>query len=40
MHDYISYNSPTVEALEIFVPILIEKGYNFVVISELIGLKK
>ena len=40
MHDYISYNSPTVEALEIFVPVLIEKGYNFVVISDRIGLKE
>ena len=39
MHDYISYNSPTPEALEIFLPILIEKGYQFVTVSELIGLK-
>lgn len=37
MHDYISYNSPTPEALELFIPVLIEKGYNFVVISELIA---
>jgi peptidoglycan/xylan/chitin deacetylase (PgdA/CDA1 family) len=39
MHDYISYNSPTPEALELFLPILIEKGYQFVTVSELIGLK-
>lgn len=38
MHDYIAYDSPTVEALNLFVPILLEKGYKFVVISELIGL--
>lgn len=37
MHDYIAYNSPTPEALELFIPILLEKGYKFVVISELIG---
>lgn len=37
MHDYISYYSPTPEALERFIPILLEKGYKFVVISELIG---
>ena len=37
MHDYISYYSPTPEALEQFIPILLEKGYRFVVISELIG---
>ncbi len=39
MHDYISYNSPTVEALELFLPTLIEKGYQFVTVSELIGSK-
>jgi peptidoglycan/xylan/chitin deacetylase (PgdA/CDA1 family) len=38
MHDYIAYESPTVEALNLFVPVLLEKGYKFVVISELIGL--
>ena len=37
MHDYIAYNSPTPEALELFIPILLEKGYKFVVVSELIG---
>ena len=39
MHDYISYNSPTVRALELFLPVLIEKGYRFVTVSELIGSK-
>ncbi len=37
MHDYISYNSPTPKALELFIPILLEKGYQFVVVSDLIG---
>ena len=38
MHDYVSYNSPTPEALRIFIPKLINMGYKFVVVSELIGL--
>lgn len=38
MHDYIAHNSPTPDALRIFIPELLEKGYKFVVISELIGL--
>ena len=38
MHDYIGHNSPTPEALKIFLPILIDRGYNFVTVSELIGL--
>ena len=37
MHDYISYNSPTPEALEQMLPQLIDAGYRFVVVSELIG---
>ena len=37
MHDYIGVNSPTCEALELFIPELLSKGYKFVVISELIG---
>ena len=37
MHDYISRRSPTREALELILPKLIEKGYSFVTISELIG---
>jgi peptidoglycan/xylan/chitin deacetylase (PgdA/CDA1 family) len=39
MHDYIAHNSPTPEALRLFIPELIQKGYKFVVISELIGLE-
>ncbi len=38
MHDYIGKNSPTAEALRLFIPKLIDMGYKFVVISELIGL--
>lgn len=38
MHDYIAYDSPTPEAMKIFIPKLLKKGYKFVVISELIGL--
>ena len=37
MHDYISYNSPTPEALRIFIPALLGMGYKFVAVSELIG---
>ena len=37
MHDYVSHNSPTPEALELFIPELLKKGYRFVVVSELIG---
>jgi peptidoglycan/xylan/chitin deacetylase (PgdA/CDA1 family) len=39
MHDYIAHNSPTPEALKIFIPKLISMGYKFVVVSELIGLE-
>ena len=39
MHDYIAHNSPTPEALNLFVPVLLKKGYKFVVVSELIGIK-
>lgn len=39
MHDYIAHNSPTPEALRLFIPILQKKGFKFVVISELIGLE-
>ena len=38
MHDYVSHNSPTIDAIKLFIPILIEKGYKFVVVSELIGI--
>lgn len=37
MHDYISYDSPTPDALRLFIPNLIQRGFNFVVVSELIG---
>ena len=37
MHDYISFNSPTPDALELMIPRLLEMGYQFVVVSELIG---
>lgn len=36
MHDYVSDKSPTKEALEAFIPILIERGFEFVTVSELI----
>ena len=39
MHDYIGVNSPTCDAMRIFIPELIEKGYRFVVVSELIDTK-
>lgn len=39
MHDFIGRNSPTPKALEIFIPVLLEKGYKFVTVSELIGTK-
>lgn len=39
MHDFIGRNSPTPKALEIFIPVLLEKGYKFVTVSELIGIK-
>ncbi len=39
MHDYIAHDSPTPEALRLFIPVLLEKGYKFVVVSELIGLE-
>ena len=38
MHDYIGHNSPTPEALDIFIPELLNRGYKFVVVSELIGI--
>jgi len=36
-HDFVSKMSPTPEALEKIIPVLIERGYNFVTVSELIG---
>lgn len=38
MHDYIGGNSPTLAAMKLFIPQLINLGYKFVVVSELIGL--
>ncbi len=38
MHDYIGKKSPTPEALERIIPVLVEMGYEFVTVSELIGL--
>lgn len=35
-HDFNSKNTPTIEALDIIIPQLIEKGYQFVSVSELI----
>ena len=37
MHDYISSPSPTTIALELFIPRLLEEGYSFSVVSELLG---
>lgn len=39
MHDFIGKNSPTPEALREIVPALLEKGYKFVTVSELLGYK-
>ncbi len=36
MHDYIGGYSPTCEALEMFIPELLRRGYEFVTVSELI----
>ncbi len=35
-HDYISDNTPTIEALKEIIPTLIEKGYSFCTVSELL----
>ncbi len=37
MHDYIGRSSPTPEALRMMIPALLEKGYRFVTVSELVG---
>ena len=36
MHDYICGKSPTPEALEIIIPKLLERGFEFVTVSELL----
>lgn len=37
MHDFIGKNSPTPEALELFIPELINMGYQFVTVGELMA---
>ena len=36
MHDFIGHDSPTPEALRLLIPELLDRGYNFVTVSELI----
>ena len=36
MHDFIGYNSPTPEALRMLIPALLERGYHFVTVGELV----
>ena len=36
MHDYVSRSSHTAEALDMIIPALIDKGYKFVTVSQLI----
>lgn len=38
LHDYVGKNSKTPEALRVLLPILLEQGYEFVTVSELLGL--
>jgi peptidoglycan/xylan/chitin deacetylase (PgdA/CDA1 family) len=37
MHDYNGRNSPTPEALKMMIPALLERGYEFVTVSELMN---
>ena len=37
MHDYVSRRSHTIEALRKIIPMLLDKGYEFVTVSELMG---
>lgn len=37
-HDYVSGNSPTPDALRQLIPALLDEGYNFVTVSELIAM--
>ncbi len=39
MHDYIGTNSPTPQVLRTIIPKLLEKGYKFVTVSELIKVE-
>ena len=36
MHDFIGHNSPTPKALELLIPALLERGYKFVTVGELL----
>jgi peptidoglycan/xylan/chitin deacetylase (PgdA/CDA1 family) len=36
MHDYIAGTSPTPEVLETIIPKLLDEGYEFVTVSELL----
>lgn len=36
MHDFIGHNSPTPEALRLFIPELLSRGYKFVTVSQLL----
>lgn len=38
MHDFIGHNSKTSEALEKIIPALLSQGYEFVTVSELLGV--
>lgn len=37
-HDYIWGDSPTPEALRILIPFILDKGYEFVTVSDLLGI--
>ena len=37
MHDFIGHNSPTPEALRRLIPALLERGYHFVTVGELVN---
>ena len=37
MHDFIGYNSPTPDALRLVIPALLERGYRFVTVGELVN---
>ena len=36
MHDFIGYDSPTPEALRVVIPALLERGFHFVTVGELV----
>lgn len=38
-HDYVSGNSPTPDALRQIIPAMLDEGYNFVTVSELIAME-